>query len=434
MPRLNKIPTDKEEEDYILKTAAPDMVSDIVNQMKKSIKHVAETKEIIAKMKTARLAKKEAEKKKKDDSSDDEPVKNISMSITHKKLLSEASDKKSDKRASLKADSESDNEVTHEVFETIEPEERKEESNEEKMQKKHHKYKYMGRTRDQAIQMFQNAEKKLNGTKSVKRKNIIYNDIYELNRYVGGLDGYISDDESDEVIEKKRDITERMLAKNNPYLFYNFTPQGLKDIIKKSKFEHDEIRYLTPEANKKRDHLKEVIKEAKRTLNAFKGDISEDDEPVKNISMSITHKKSDKRASLKSDSEEDNEVTHEVFETIEPEMRLDMKTINKYYMLKTPEIKVPDKVIDVDNRGHLSLVNTLDNHGDINKVDGHKVLNVVSYVPDSVKDSKIKVKQGKHSDLSKEVKKVEGKLKRSKKPATITKLNNELDELLKKLS
>ena len=147
-------------------------------------------------------------------------------------------------------------------------------------------------------------------------------------------------------------------------------------------------------------------------------------------------KKIKKRQEVKSDSESDsdNEVTHEVFETLAPEMRLDMKTINKYYMLKTPEIKVPDKVIDVDNRGHLSLVNTLDSHGDINKVDGHKVLNVISYVPDNNKDSKIKVKQGKHSDLSKEVKKVEGKLKRSKKPATITKLNNELDELLKKLS
>lgn len=477
MPVRKYKPSDKEEEDYILKTAAPDMVSDIVAELKRTIKHVAEVKErikeqekILAERKAKKTeAKKTEEKKKKDDSSDDEETKREKRITKHKKdkedkearekhydetydpdfeipkdtvhigKVINQKKKKIKKRQGVKSDSESesdsDNEVTHEFFETIEPEERKEESNEEKMQKKHHKYKYMGRTRDQAIQMFQNAQNKLNGTKSVKRKNIIYNDIYELNRYVGGLDGHISDDESDEAIEKKRDIIERMLAKNNPYLFYNFTPQGLKDIIRKSKFEHDEIRYLTPEANKKRDHLKEVIKEARRTLNAFKGDISEDDEPVKNISMSITHKKApDKRASLKSDSDSDNEVIHEVFETLAPEMRLDMKTINKYYMSKTPEIKVPDKVIDVDNRGHLSLVNTLDSHGDINKVDGHKVLNVISYVPDNNKDSKIKVKQGKHSDLSKEVKKVEGKLKRSKKPATITKLNNELDELLKKLS
>ena len=107
------------------------------------------------------------------------------------------------------------------------------------------------------------------------------------------------------------------------------------------------------------------------------------------------------------------------------------KSINVYKLSKTAEIKVPDKVIDVNN-GRIKLVDTLDNKGDINKVDGHKVIDIVSYVPDSVKDSKIKVKQGSNSDISKEIKKLEGKIKRSKKPATIEKLNTELNNLLEK--
>ena len=108
------------------------------------------------------------------------------------------------------------------------------------------------------------------------------------------------------------------------------------------------------------------------------------------------------------------------------------KDLNKYKLSKTAEIKVPDKVIDVNN-GRIKLVDTLDNKGDINKVDGHKVIDIISYIPDSIKDSKIKVKQGSNSDISKEIKKLEGKIKRSKKPTTIEKLNTELNNLLEKI-
>jgi len=274
MPVRKYKPTDNEEENYILKTAAPDMISGIVEQIKRSIITSRATEKRTEEMRAARLAKKAAEKaaeEKKANSSDDEETKRTKRIAKHKK-----------------------------------------------------------------------------------------------------------DKEEKEAREKHYDET------------YDPDYEIAKDTIYRSK----------------------VITQKKKKVKKRKG-VKPDSE---------------------SESSSDSESIHEFFETIGPELHLDMKSINKYYMSKTPEIKVPDKVIEVDNRGHLSLVDTLDSHGDINKVNGHKVLDVISYVPDSAKDSKIKVKQGNHSDLSKEVKKVEGKIKRSKKPATITKLNNELNELLNKLS
>ena len=50
------------------------------------------------------------------------------------------------------------------------------------------------------------------------------------------------------------------------------------------------------------------------------------------------------------------------------------KVLEKYYMVSTPIVEVPDKVIKIDKKGDAKLKDTLTKAGNLKKVDGENVI------------------------------------------------------------
>ena len=50
------------------------------------------------------------------------------------------------------------------------------------------------------------------------------------------------------------------------------------------------------------------------------------------------------------------------------------EALEKYYMVSTPIVEVPDKVIKIDNKGDAKLIDTLTKGSNLKKVDGQNVI------------------------------------------------------------
>ena len=50
------------------------------------------------------------------------------------------------------------------------------------------------------------------------------------------------------------------------------------------------------------------------------------------------------------------------------------EALEKYYMVSTPIVEVPDKVIKIDKKGDPKIIDTLTKAGNLKKVDGQNVI------------------------------------------------------------
>ena len=69
------------------------------------------------------------------------------------------------------------------------------------------------------------------------------------------------------------------------------------------------------------------------------------------------------------------------------------EALEKYYMVSTPVVEVPDKVIKIDNKGDPKIIDTLTKAGNLKKVDG---LNVIKLEP--AQELNIKTKGKKYNE------------------------------------
>ena len=70
------------------------------------------------------------------------------------------------------------------------------------------------------------------------------------------------------------------------------------------------------------------------------------------------------------------------------------EALEKYYMVSTPVVEVPDKVIKIDNKGDPKIIDTLTKAGNLKKVDG---LNVIKLEP--AQELNIKTKGKKYNEV-----------------------------------
>ena len=70
------------------------------------------------------------------------------------------------------------------------------------------------------------------------------------------------------------------------------------------------------------------------------------------------------------------------------------EALEKYYMVSTPVVEVPDKVIKIDNKGDPKIIDTLTKAGNSKKVDG---LNVIKLEP--AQELNIKTKGKKYNEV-----------------------------------
>jgi hypothetical protein len=73
------------------------------------------------------------------------------------------------------------------------------------------------------------------------------------------------------------------------------------------------------------------------------------------------------------------------------------EALEKYYMVSTPIIEVPDKVIKIDNKGDPKLLDTLTKAGNLKKVDGQNVIKL-----EPAKELNIKTKGKKYNEVDKD--------------------------------
>ena len=73
------------------------------------------------------------------------------------------------------------------------------------------------------------------------------------------------------------------------------------------------------------------------------------------------------------------------------------EALEKYYMVSTPIVEVPDKVIKLDNKGDAKLIDTLTKAGNLKKVDGQNVIQL-----EPAKELSIKTKGKKYNEVDKD--------------------------------
>ena len=73
------------------------------------------------------------------------------------------------------------------------------------------------------------------------------------------------------------------------------------------------------------------------------------------------------------------------------------EALEKYYMVSTPIVEVPDKVIKIDNKGDPKLLDTLTKAGNLKKVDGQNVIKL-----EPAKELSIKTKGKKYNEVDKD--------------------------------
>ena len=61
---------------------------------------------------------------------------------------------------------------------------------------------------------------------------------------------------------------------------------------------------------------------------------------------------------------------------LEKGQEIPMEAINKYFVANTAEIFVPDKVVNVDNKGKIKLVDTLTKNKSFKKIKGKPVIKI----------------------------------------------------------